>query len=277
MAFGAFNFQGDESRNKTTSEITFTKPFVARPGLPLGFNFLDIDRNSTNLRVKAYATDVNKNRFLIHMDAWGDTKLLGCGVSWLGLSPGHLEFQCGQFCTLEDHPANEPQRETSRRLTFQRPFVTPPKVIVFLSQLDMDAPPYSAWRIATAATDIDHAGFTVHINTWCDTVLHSATAGWIAYPEDREYVFSGSSHVNEVRPPGERPLQNSSEVGFSGVGFLKVPSVFVAINSFDIDCFTNLRLKVSVDSVTTTGLTWHIDSWGDSVLHGGGISYICLM
>ncbi|KDQ18819.1 hypothetical protein BOTBODRAFT_476857 [Botryobasidium botryosum FD-172 SS1] len=277
MSIGTFNFRGDEPRNKTTSEIIFAKPFVAPPRLPLGLNFIDVDPKSTNPRVTTYATNIDKNRFLVHIDGWGDTNILGCGVSWLGLSPGHLEFQYGEFCTLEDHRANEPQRETSRRIVFERPFATPPKVIVFLKKFDMTDPKNgTTWRIHTDATNIDHAGFTIHVDTWCDTVLHCATAGWIAYPEDREYVFSGRSEVNEAQPRTNRSLQNNKEVKFgSTVGFLKAPSVFVAISSFDLSC---LRLKVYVDSVTTTGLTWHMDSWGeDTWFHGGAISYICLM
>ncbi|KZP02339.1 hypothetical protein FIBSPDRAFT_970120, partial [Athelia psychrophila] len=63
-------------------------------------------------------------------------------------------------------------------------------------------------------------------------------------------------------------------IDFGGTQFWKTPSVFVALNSLDLGCGRNLRLRAFVDNISTSGLTWHIDTWGDSILYIGGISYL---
>jgi len=258
----------------TSKDVQYAKPYVAPPRLPMGLSFLDIDRNA-NIRVKTFASNVTSTGFKVSVDSWGDSKLYTGGVSWLELAPANLEYQCGQFSTTDDHPWNQPQLETSRRINFDRPFVTPPNVIVSLNELDMSKD--RNWRVTATATDIDTTGFTIHINTWADSVLYSATATWIAYPEDRKYVVSGSANVTDVRPWTTNQLENSKSVSFAGADFWKAPSVFMAINSLDIDQKANLRLKVYPGNVTKDGMTWHADSWGDTVLYSAGLSYICLV
>ncbi|KAF8252548.1 hypothetical protein K440DRAFT_593990 [Wilcoxina mikolae CBS 423.85] len=259
---------------KTSKQIAFSRPYLAPPSLPMGLNSLDI-ANSANIRVTAYASDINPESFRVHIDGWGgDTEIYSAGVSWLELSPGHLEYQHGQFSTTEDHPYNRPQPETSRRITFSRPFVTPPKVVVFLRELDMSKD--RNWRVTTSASDINQGGFTIHINSWADTVLYGATAGWIAYPSDRKFVFSGSSNTGEKRPWYVPQHKTSGSIGFGDVEFRRTPDVFVALNSLDVDCAANLRINATVDNVTTTDMTWHIDSWADTKLYSAGISYIAV-
>ncbi|KAG9037655.1 hypothetical protein FS837_001405, partial [Tulasnella sp. UAMH 9824] len=68
--------------------------------------------------------------------------------------------------------------------------------------------------------------------------------------------------------------QTHKDISFQRVTFWKKPTVFVALNSIDISTETNLRIRAYVDNVTTGGLTWHIDSWADTKLWSGGISYI---
>jgi len=275
---GSFNTSDvrsfDHPQLETSDNVHFARGYVAPPRLPLGLNFLDID-HKTNIRVKAFTSDISQNNFNVHVNSWGDTELYTGGVSWLELAPGNLEYQSGQFSTEEDHPWSQPQEETSRRINFDRPFVTPPRVVVFLNQLDMSNE--HNWRIKTEATDVDESGFTINIGTWGDSILFSATAGWIAYPEDRKYVLSGSANITDIRPWEQPQPENSKHVSFAGVEFWKAPSVFMAINGFDIDHSDNLRLKVYADDVSPEGMTWHADSWADTVLYSAGISYICLV
>jgi len=258
----------------TSKQIAFVKPFIAPPGLPMGLNSLDID-NCANIRVTTYASDIKPDSFRMHVDGWADTKIYSAGVSWLELSPGHLEYQHGQFSTTEDHPTYKPQPKTSRRITFARPFVTSPKVVVFLMELDMWN--RSNWRVTTWAADIDQSGFTIHINSWADTILYGATVGWIAYPNDRKFVFSGSSNTGEKRPWDHPQHKTSGTVNFGDVDFWRPPNVFLALNSIDIGCCANLRINATVSFVTTRDMTWHIDSWADTVLYSAGISYIAVV
>ncbi|KAG8898907.1 hypothetical protein FRB99_007067 [Tulasnella sp. 403] len=259
---------------QNSKAITFPKAYVAPPRLPLGLNFLDIGKNA-NVRIKSYTSDVSKTGFTAHVDAWADTTLYTGGFSYLTLSPAHREYECGQFSTEEDHPWNNPKVETSRRINFSRSFVTPPKVIVFFTQLDLKN--QTNWRAKTYTSEVDANGFTIHIDSWADTTLYSATAGWIAYPEDREHVFSGTANTQDVRPWNEPQLLQHKEVNFGNVEFWKNPNMFMAFNSLDLDSKANLRLKCYADNVSTKGFTWHIDSWADSVLYSAGISYLCVV
>jgi len=263
----------DNPQKTTTKEVIFGRPFVAPPRLPLGFNALDLSRHA-NIRVTANAQNITKEGFTASLNTWADSILYSTGASWLELAPGYLEFQNGEFSTRDDHPGNKPQKETSRRIYFAHPFITPPKVIVFLKHLDMTKD--KNWRVATKVSDIDANGFNIHINTWGDSILYGATAGWIAYPEDRPYVFSCTASTGDIRHWSKPQHLNSKSIGFDGVQFWRTPSVFIAINSLDFGNRANLRVKVKAKNVTATGLTWHMKSWGDSIFYSGGISILAV-
>ena len=252
----------------TRVTVNFPRSFVALPRLPHGFRLLDIDKR-TNIRAKSTITSVTRHWADCHITTWGDTTLY-CGVDHIFvLAPNHLEFLTGEYMrNLLADPTSPP----SVRINFERPFVTPPKVVVFFNYIDLYKD--RNWRLKTTATDIDVNGFTLSIETWSDTVLHAAQACWIAYPEDREHIFSTSVDTTEVRPSYQPQHQQSKAIEFNGVKFWENPSVFIALNSFDIDCKANFRVKAHVDNVSMTGLTWHIDSWWDTVLYSAGASII---
>ncbi|KAG0642956.1 hypothetical protein HOY80DRAFT_948321 [Tuber brumale] len=275
---GSWNTQDAPPRDKNSLEtsqiITFAKPFINPPRLPFGLNYLHMGANRA-VRVVAATTDITKESFKASINTWGDSALYASGISWLEVSPGHLEFQSGEFSTQKDHPSDKPQTETSRRIIFDRPFITPPKVIVFLRQLDMAKNPYC--RVVTRVSGIDANGFTIHINTWADSILYSATAGWIAYPEDRQHVFSCTASTEEVCHWTKSQLMHSRRIHFDGLRFWKTPNIFMAINQLDVDCRTDMRVKAVARDVTETGLTWHIDSWGDAVMVRAGVSILAVV
>ena len=275
---GSWNTRDVHPSNKiqqvTTKNITFGTPFSAPPKLPLGFNLLDLS-NSAHIRVTASADDITKEGFTISLSTWGDSILHAAGASWFELSRSYYEYQTGEFSTEDDHPRNKPQLQTSRRINFARPFITPPKVIVFLKQLVMDKS--KNCRIETLVSDIEANGFTIHINTWGDSILYRAVASWIAYPGDRPYIFSGTAHTRDARPSDKPQLLNSKSIGFGGVQFWRTPNVFMAINSLDFGCTVNLRIKVKAKNVTPTGLTWRMDSWGDSIFYSAGASILAVV
>ncbi|KAG0125886.1 hypothetical protein HOY82DRAFT_629744 [Tuber indicum] len=266
--------QWDKPQMATSKVITFKKPFVAPPRLPLGFNSLDISKDA-NIRVVAAATDITKESFKASISTWYDSTLYSAGASWLEVSPGHLEYQNGEFSTQEDHPWDQPQPETSRRINFDRPFVTPPKVIIFLKQIDMDRT--QNCRLRTWASGIDATGFTIHIDTRDGSILYSAIAGWIAYPEDRRYVFSCKVNTQDLRPSNKPQLKNSKRIDFGGLKFWKPPNIFMAICELDFNRRANLRIKVEAKDVTESGLTWHMDSWGDSIFYAASASILAVV
>ena len=135
----------------------------------------------------------------------------------------------------------------------------PGKIVPFFNYIDLSKD--HGWRVYTTASDFDTNDFTLTIDKWSDTILYAAQAGWIAYPADRECIFSTSVNTMDVRPWDKSQLQQSAQISFGDVEFCQTPAVFVELNWMDIDHTVNLRLKAYVNNVTSTGLEWHIDSW----------------
>lgn len=274
-AVSSFNTQEvhlwNNPQTQTSKTIDLPQTYVATPRLALGLNTFDI-KNGTPIRVRAYDDGVDSKKYTAHIDTWSDTTLYSAGIDTLVLKPANLDILSGEFSTQDDHPWDKPQLQTSRRINFERPFVTTPKVVVFLKSFDLTGG--TSFRIRAYTSDIDAKGFTIHIDTWSDTILSSAIAGWVAYPEDRDNIYSGTANTMDVRPWQNPQAQTHKDINFQGVSFLKKPTVFVGLNSFDISTEANPRIRAYVDNVTTGGLTWHVDSWADTKLWSGGISYI---
>ena len=242
--------------------------FVARPRLPHGFRKLDIDKNA-NIRVKATSQHSTRTWVDCHITTWHDTTLYSAVENVFVIPPANMQYLTGEHMRNIVSNPNDP---ASVRVDFERPFITPPKVITFLNYIDLDKR-YN-WRLKTTAVGIDVNGFTLNIETWGDTILYAAQACWIAYPEDEPHIFSMSTNTTDIRPCSTPQLQNCREITFNNIEFLKDPAVFVALNSLDIGCDANLRIDAYVDGVSRTGLTWHIDTWHDTVLYSAGASII---
>ena len=254
---------------QTSKAITFSKPFSQPPGLSLGLNYLDLG-NESNVRIQAYASDITSNGFRVHVDSWSDTTLHAGGVSWLNLTSDHLECQHGQFRA----PADARSRLFSHDIPFARPFVSPPKVVVFFNALDLDKE--TNLRLKTYATNISSTGFTIHIESWHTTVAYGAAAGWIAHPENLTHVFSGTSNTMEVCSRVAPQHKVNKRITFNRTGFREPPNVFMAINYIDVYNSNSLRLRAFPSSITTTGMDWNIESWISPNIHHAGISYICV-
>ncbi|KAG8214923.1 hypothetical protein J3R82DRAFT_10110 [Butyriboletus roseoflavus] len=248
----------------TYATLKFSRSFVAPPRLPHGFCRLDINCNA-NIRVKSTLQDISESRADCHITSWSDTTLHGGSAHVFALAPGEMEFLTGEHMRNRSDPS-------SVHVNFERAFLTPPKVVIFFNYIDLDK--NHNWRLTTTATDINVKGFTLKIETWGDTIFYAAQACWIAYPEDREHIFSASLNTMDIRPPDEPGLTQSRRVTFHDVEFWKEPAVFIALNSIDIDHKTNLRMCPYVDDVSRTGLVVHIDSWYDTILYSAGVSII---
>jgi len=258
--------------NQSQTTLNFPRLFVDRPRLAHGIRLLDIGK-SANIRVSSRLQHITKGTADCHIATCNTTPSVHNDiiiVHVFALAPCDLDFLTGEHMhNLWMNPDDPP----SVRIDFERPFVTPPKVVVFFNSIDLDK--NHTWRLKTTATNIDANGFTLHIGTWLDTILYSARVGWIAYPEDREHIFSTSVTTADVpRVHRQLELEHSKEITFNSGEFLKKPSVFIALNSIDIDCKTDLRIHAWVDGISTTRLVWHITSWGDTVVYFAGATMI---
>lgn len=260
----------DQPSLVNTKTKYFWKKYPTAPQLPLGLMSLDIER-TRNIRIAAGAADVTQESFVASLNAWADTLLYSAGMAYLEAGPGFEYLQTGTFNTQEVGKWQDHQSQNSKRINFPKPFQgKPPQVICWLNSLDLDKD-YN-WRVKTYATDIDTSGFTVHIDTWADTIMYSAGMTWVAYPSEQPGVASGSFGTEDVRPWNQPRAENSATVPF-GQKFVRFPKVIMALSSIDYDKNWNLRIRLSTSSVTETGLTWHLQSWHDSVMYSAKASY----
>lgn len=222
-------------------------------------------------RVRCNLLSLTAHNAEIDIESWEDTKLYSAGCSWLSIPQENLDLQCGRFDTLEDRSITKPQKLTTRRITFERPYYALPKVVVWLEALST---PKHNCRIRVKAEHVDISGFTLHVEAWADTDILCATAAWFAHSADREDVCSGTFNTLDVRSWTQPRLQTSSYTPFGGRRFSKKPRVFSALNTLDVDKGRNLRIRLHTSDLTMNGMTWHLDGWSDTTVYSAGASYI---
>jgi hypothetical protein len=132
------------------------------------------------------------------------------------------------------------------------------------------------WRCKVYATEITAQSFVIHIDTWASTILHSATASWIAHDSNLPNISSGSFNTMDLRPWYIPKRKNKGMATFEKT-FESIPRVFAALNWLDISNKTNLRLKLDISDVSAKGLTWKLDTWDRTVLYSAGASYIAIL
>lgn len=256
---------------QTSKIVSFGTTYTTPIGLPVGINTMDIGNNG-NIRINAYTSNVGRDRFTINIDSWLDTRIYSAGCSWLQILNDDPNFQFGRYSTREDHPHH--QTRTSRLITFPRSYAAPPTVVVMLVGLDMQH--NRSWRVRTYVTNVTATNFIIHIDTWDNTILHSAAATWIAYPTGLPKVASGTFNTQDVRPLHPAQLNTVGHVSFNHGVFATRPHALLAFNSLDIDCRRNMRVRLDYSNMTTAGMTWHISGWGNTIVYSAGGSYIAL-
>ncbi|KAK4225163.1 hypothetical protein QBC38DRAFT_537972 [Podospora fimiseda] len=261
----------DQPRLLHTKRFTWTTSYSQAPKLALGLNWLDIGRSS-NPRIMAFHQDTTTTKTDIHIDSYADTTVYSAGVSWFRHAANDPDFQSGSWSTTEDHPWDKPKTVTQKQITFPRAYASAPKVIVWLTHIDVNNG--ANFRVRATVSDITRTGFKLNLDTWADSTLHVATASWIAYPTGKAGVASGSFSTDDVRKWDQPRLLTSGKANFPSGTFTKTPNVIVALNMIDSERWTNLRVKSSASAVNKDGLTWHLDAWADTVLYRAGASYI---
>ncbi|KAG9009791.1 hypothetical protein FRB90_008141 [Tulasnella sp. 427] len=201
------------SKNQVSKTVALNRNYVAPPGIGTGISGLEVS-------------------FISHIDTWDDTALYSGTINHLVLKSGHLDFQTG-YSDIQGNLANFKTgvgAVNSWRINFERPFATPPKVITFLRLLDMGSRSDTAIRVKIYPTDIDAKGFTLHVDSWKESTMNYAIAGWVAYPEDKDNVYSGTAYIRDTRLGLTYDLKNQENIKFPKGTFSEAPNVFVGIN-----------------------------------------------
>jgi len=252
----------------TPGEARFKVPSCYPRTVLLGINEIDVNI----LRLKAEVRNVADDRATINMLTWADTRHHGSGCSWLSLPPDDPDIQSGRYDTSQDHPWSKSQTKTSRRITFAHPYDAPPKVAVWLDAVDSGPGRYA--RVTAWAGDIASDGFTIHLDTWHDSNLWSAGATWLAHSARRTDVRSGAFEIKDVRPSSAPRHKNRGRVSWGAPEMARSPRVFTALRMLDFQDGKNIRLTMNTSNVTTTGMSWSLDSWHDTVFYAAGAIFV---
>ncbi|OTA98867.1 hypothetical protein M426DRAFT_257973 [Hypoxylon sp. CI-4A] len=252
--------------------ISYQTPSNAAPHIPVGITNIDIDRE-TNIRLRAFATQVSNGKFEAWLYSWWDTKLWSAGMAYLERSPRIDDtcMQTGVYHTVETAGNYEPQPNRMARINFTTPFESPPKVVTWIQHIDLDRK--SNWRMEVYPTDIDRNGFTIHVDHGEETTLYGGGVTWLAYPSTQRNIISGRFSTKDIKPWNGPVAENSDTFKFP-YEFPQTPKIVVALDSFNYDCRANLRLDLGSSSVTNKSFTWHLNSWADSIMYSAGASFI---
>ncbi|KAK4460180.1 hypothetical protein QBC42DRAFT_288797 [Cladorrhinum samala] len=261
----------DQPRKLHTKRFSWTTSYSQPPSIALGLNWLDIGR-STNPRIKTYQQDTTTTKTDIHIDTWGDTTLYSAGVSWFRHAANDADIQSGSWSTTEDHPFEFPQTKTQKQIVFPRAYSAPPKVIVWLTQIDVRN--NANFRVRALISDVTATGFKLNLDTWADSTLYQASASWVAHSAGKAGITSGSFSTDDVRPWDKPSLVTSGTTAFPAGTFTKAPNVVVGLTTIDVDKSTNPRVKAVASAITKDGMTWNLDAWADTTLYRAAASYI---
>ncbi|KAG8983580.1 hypothetical protein FRB94_007503 [Tulasnella sp. JGI-2019a] len=258
----------DKAQPEKQAEV----PILNQTGLAIGLNYLDFEPEK-NLRAKAYADNMTPSSAKIHIDTWWDSIFNAGGCTWLEVGKNDRDFQFGVFSTFEDHPRNDFKSKTSREISFDKPFADPPKIVCWFNSVDVGS--NGPCRIKTYAENITRTGFTLCITAWDGTALYEAKTTWIAHPADRSNITSGAYDTKEVCRENAPQARYERDILFDR-NFRKAPLVLTALNMLDFDKGTPIKVKTLCTNVTERSMTWHLDTWNQTIRYSAGASYLAI-
>jgi len=132
---------------------------------------------SHNWRVTAYASDINAESFVIHLDSWGDTTLYSGAVSWIAY-PADKENSFGGFVDTSMQKDTGPKTENGGRVEFPKGmFDKEPTVLLAIKSFNFDHE--HNLRFKVEAGDISKDGFQWKVNSWADSVCYGAGVSYL--------------------------------------------------------------------------------------------------
>ncbi|KAI4157163.1 MAG: hypothetical protein LQ342_008503 [Letrouitia transgressa] len=259
-----------------TKEVLFDPSYNSEPKMTIALSRIDLSCKA-NKSVAAKINQVTKDNAIVSVDTWDTSILNGGAASWIEANSEDQDWQFGEFNTQEQRDRNDTSSQTAEKVIyFDYAYSEPPNVVVALSLIDIENA--HDYRVKTYATDITNDHFTIHIDTWGNSILYAAAASWVAFPADLTSALSFSF----TTAAGNTKSKNSDRLDFSAYStktgrsrkFVKTPVVRTFLNLIDIPNGKDLRIKAYSDQVTEQGFTWHADTWGDTVLRQAGVSVV---
>ena len=231
---------------KNHKVITYASEESEVPNVAVGFKMISMSNSVIGHRIggRAFGTSFYEDKFTLNIDSLPHTKMYNGGAMWYKYSATDPDLQSAVV-----RVTNSPQTlkaSVTRRVTFERPYTTQPKVFVGITGFDISA----EWHLHVYATDIDVNGFTLHVDPWGLAELYSAHVTWMAFSANRTDITTGtfSSHDNG---------------NFNGQAVIKPPlsgspQVFYAITKFDSEEKQDMEIRVDISSVSPGGFNWKV-------------------
>ncbi|KAI8963668.1 hypothetical protein F5Y11DRAFT_140968 [Daldinia sp. FL1419] len=91
---------------------------------------------------------------------------------------GGVKLDSGTWNTTKVRPWDKPRERTEGQIKFSKEFSSAPTVLVSMKLASVKG--QSDFRVKVYATDINCHGFTVHADSWGDTILYSCGVTWLA-------------------------------------------------------------------------------------------------
>ncbi|KAB8067057.1 Metalloprotease [Aspergillus leporis] len=177
----------------------------------------------------------------------------------------------GRFSTQTIRPSLNPRSLNSMTVDFNVAYPEPPSIAVGLTELDTSKD--TNIRIKVYAERITNSGFIIHTDTWADTVLYSAGAAWFEVASTDTEFQLGDFDTLELHPWNEAQQQHKKHIVFKR-SYTEPPKVVVWLQGLDMDKHKDWRIAAHASNITTEGFDIHLDTWDDSILYSGAISWI---
>jgi hypothetical protein len=306
----------------TSRTIAFPRNNYSRPpNVAGGFKMLDLGVTDTPaVRANLVGSDISKDEFRIGLETWEGGVMWAAAATWIEHKAGAKDCHFGQFDTMDmdDEEASEagvsgttvsdanhsdgeggydseensrPRQDYTRKSRFPVKFDEPPVVVCWLNRLDFPVgPSHKHFRVRASASRITRRSATFNLSTWgdpYDSVLNGAALCWIAFPQGKRKVDSGTFGVgdyemhenqNQQTKSGKKQrskVKNTGRIEFRSGQFTKPPTVLVALNMLDMGAESDLRIRAEAEDVDSEGFTWRLETWVSAFLVLGTPIWIC--
>ncbi|KAK4247390.1 hypothetical protein C7999DRAFT_32167 [Corynascus novoguineensis] len=164
--------------------IEFDSSYPMPPRIMLGLALID-EAKTGNIRVRVHTPPQSQRtgkNLTLNLDTWADKKVYNAAATWLEFAKGEVEFEVGQFDTnnnrsFEDLPpvVDGSFRRDGQHVDFPHgKCAEAPNVMIWSNALDLSKD--FKWRTSAATRNVTTSGFDVLIESWDNTIVHSASA-----------------------------------------------------------------------------------------------------
>ncbi|KAK5097400.1 hypothetical protein LTR70_007601 [Exophiala xenobiotica] len=168
----------------------------------------------------------------------------------------------GMFRTMDMPNRQQFQQTNIQKVDFYPPYLsTEPRIAMALNWIDCGE--RHGQRIRALEDKVTTTGMEVHVDSWSDTALYGGGVSWMEFE---------STDVRSWQNPAH-PADDTKTISFD-TAFQNVPNVILFLRYVDIDWNTGTRLRTWTESVTMTDFRVHINTWSDTTLYDGGVSWV---